>query len=202
MTSSSMRVVARFASEIPRRDWCPCWLDGKPTVLDLARTAGGEYLVGGYSTSRNRASALTASLVVPPGHPKLSCARLRSTWLLSHLIEGTRLPELASAAGLRGITVLSDLLAQCPTDGRAGFRSDVAWRQPVSRAPLDLSGGRPTSGSELNIARQVIIRSGVVDALNPLVDSGIGRPRHLSLLGLLVACQLNALGSPPSGPPG
>ena len=83
-------------------------------VLDLATTAGGEYLVGGTSTSRNRASALTASLVVPPGHPKFSSARLRSTWLLSHLIAGTRLPELASAAGLRGITVLSDLLANVP----------------------------------------------------------------------------------------
>ncbi len=84
------------------------------TVLELATTAGGEYLVGGSSTSRNRASALTASLVVPPGHPKLSCARLRSTWLVSHLIAGTRLPELASAAGLRGTTVLSDLLAAVP----------------------------------------------------------------------------------------
>ena len=83
-------------------------------VLDLAKTAGGEYLVGGYSTSRNRASALTASLVVPLGHPKLSCGRLRSTWLLSHLIAGTRLPELASAAGLQGITVLSDLLVNVP----------------------------------------------------------------------------------------
>ena len=64
----------------------------------------------------------------------------------------------------------------------------------MTRAPLDLGGGRPTSGAELNIARQVIIRSGVVDALSPLIDSGTGRPRHLSLLGLLVACQLNALG--------
>jgi hypothetical protein len=83
-------------------------------VLELAATADHEFLVGGYSTSRNRASGLTASLVVPPEHPKLSCARLRSTWLLSHLIAGTRLPELASAAGLRGITVLSDLLANVP----------------------------------------------------------------------------------------
>lgn len=83
-------------------------------VLDLAKTADGEYLAGGYSTSRNRASALTASLVVPPGHPKLSCARLRSTWLLSHLMAGTRLPELASAAGFQGITVLSDLLSHVP----------------------------------------------------------------------------------------
>jgi hypothetical protein len=83
-------------------------------VSDLAATADHEFLVGGYSTSRNRASALTASLMVPPGHPKLSCASLRSTWLLSHLIAGTRLPELAVAAGLRGVTVLSDLLADVP----------------------------------------------------------------------------------------
>jgi len=99
------------------------------TVLELATTAGGEYLVGSSSTSRNRASALTASLVVPPGHPKLSCARLRSTWLLSHLVAGTRLPELASAAGLRGITVLSDLLANVPPmdeqDSAQMLRGDI-----------------------------------------------------------------------------
>ena len=83
-------------------------------VLELAATADNEFLVGGYSTSRNRASALTASFEAPPGHPKLSCARLRSTWLLWHLMAGTRLPELAVAAGLRGVTVLSDLLADVP----------------------------------------------------------------------------------------
>ncbi len=83
-------------------------------VLDMAATADDEFLVGGYSTSRNRASALTASFEVPPGHLKLSCARLRSTWLLWHLMAGTRLPELAVAAGLRGVTVLSDLLADVP----------------------------------------------------------------------------------------
>jgi hypothetical protein len=64
----------------------------------------------------------------------------------------------------------------------------------VNRAPLDLGGGRPTSGADLNVARQVIIGSGVLDALSPLIELGVGRPRHLSLLGLLVACQLNALG--------
>ena len=83
-------------------------------ILELAATADNEFLVGGYSTSRNRASALTASFEVPPGYPKLSCARLRSTWLLWHLTAGTRLPELAVAAGLRGVTVLSDLLADVP----------------------------------------------------------------------------------------
>jgi len=92
----------------------PVLAQWESTILDLAATADHEFLVGGYSISRNRASALTASLMVPPGHPKLSCARLRSTWLLWHLMASTRLPELAVAAGLRGVTVLSDLLADVP----------------------------------------------------------------------------------------
>jgi hypothetical protein len=61
------------------------------------------------------------------------------------------------------------------------------------RAPLDLSRGRPTSGAELNVARQLVERSGVVEALEPTMDAKVGRPRHLSLLGFFVACQLNAL---------
>jgi hypothetical protein len=83
-------------------------------VLDLAATAGEEFLVGGRSTSRNRAGALAASLVVGNGHPSFSAPRLRSTWLVTHLAMGTRLPELARAAGLQGVTVLSDLLAFVP----------------------------------------------------------------------------------------
>jgi len=83
-------------------------------IIELASTAGDQFLVGGYSSSRNRASALTSGLEVPPGHPRLSAARLRSTWLLWHLIAGTRLPELAAAAGLQGVTVLSDLLPAIP----------------------------------------------------------------------------------------
>jgi hypothetical protein len=88
-----------------------CW---ESEVLDLAATAGGEFLVGGYSTSKNRAGALAAWLVVPNGHPRFSASRLRSTWLVAHLTLGTRLPELARAAGLQGVTVLSDLLPHIP----------------------------------------------------------------------------------------
>jgi hypothetical protein len=90
-------------------------------ILDLAATAEDEFLVGGRSISRNRASSLTASLVVPAAHPPLSASRLRSTWLLWHINAGTRLPELAGAAGLKGVTVLSDLLSFLdPTpEGRA-----------------------------------------------------------------------------------
>jgi len=83
-------------------------------VLDLKATAGDEYLVGGYSTARNRAGSLAAPLVVPSGCPSFSASRLRSTWLVAHLAMGTRLPELARAAGMQGVTVLSDLLPFVP----------------------------------------------------------------------------------------
>ena len=83
-------------------------------VLELKATAGDQYLVGGYSRARNRSGAQAASLVVPNGCPKFSASRLRSTWLVAHLAMGTRLPELTGAAGLQGVTVLSDLLPYVP----------------------------------------------------------------------------------------
>jgi hypothetical protein len=92
-------------------------------IVKLASTAGDQFLVGGYSLSRNRTSALTSSLEVPLGHPRLSAARLRSTWLLWHLTSGTRLPELAAAAGLQGVTVLSDLLPAVPPVAEVEARS-------------------------------------------------------------------------------
>ena len=63
----------------------------------------------------------------------------------------------------------------------------------MSRAPIDTDHGRPTSAGELNVARQLVQKSGLVDILSPCLDTGVGRPRHLSLEGLLVALQLNAL---------
>ena len=63
----------------------------------------------------------------------------------------------------------------------------------MTRAPIDTSDGRPTSGAELNVARQLIDRSGVAAKLAPFLNLEVGRPRHLSLEGFLVALQLNAL---------
>jgi hypothetical protein len=88
----------------------PVLADWECEVLELAQIAEDEALVGAVSESDNRTHHLTAKLVLPLGCPAYSPARLRSTWLLSHLSRGTRLPELASAAGLKGVTVLSDLL--------------------------------------------------------------------------------------------
>ena len=112
-------------------------------VLELAATAEDAFLVGGHSTVKNRASSLAASLVVPPGHPRLSAARLRSTWLLWHLNAGTRLPELAAAAGLQGITVLSDLLelvvpmSECEADELLRGASTLTRRTSRRRAEDD-----------------------------------------------------------------
>ena len=83
-------------------------------IVDLAHTAGTEYLVGGRSKSRNRTGHLVARLSVPTGHPPLAPARLRSSWLLWHVEHGTRLPELCQAAGIQGPAVLSDLLPLVP----------------------------------------------------------------------------------------
>jgi hypothetical protein len=94
-------------------------------LVDLATAAGDELLVGDLRTNRNLASALAARLEVGRGHPRLSMGRLRSTWLVHHLTMGTRLTELARAAGLSGVTVLSDLLE---------FVAPVA--EPAARAML------------------------------------------------------------------
>ncbi len=90
-------------SVVVRAEW-------EHTVLELASSAGGAFLVGGGSVSSNRTSHLTESLVVPTGHPRLVPARLRSTWLLGHLLAGTRLAELCQAAGLKRLNACSDLI--------------------------------------------------------------------------------------------
>ena len=63
----------------------------------------------------------------------------------------------------------------------------------MRRAPIDTSGGRPTSAGELNILRQLVMKSGVIAVLDSHVDSEVGRPRQLNLKAMLVAMQVNAL---------
>ncbi len=61
------------------------------------------------------------------------------------------------------------------------------------RSAVDAGGGVQPSPEEFSIARQVIKKSRLVAALESHVGSEVGRPRHLSLEGLLVAMQVNAL---------
>lgn len=112
VTVRGQAVLVRVGA--PSERVVPVLAEWQDEVLGLVGTAGDEFLVGGHSMARNRAGALAASLVVGNGHPRFSASRLRSTWLVTHLARGTRLPELARAAGLEGVTVLSDLLAFVP----------------------------------------------------------------------------------------
>ncbi|MGA2529091.1 MAG: hypothetical protein ABSG36_08005 [Acidimicrobiales bacterium] len=61
------------------------------------------------------------------------------------------------------------------------------------RPPLDLSGGRRPTTEEFSLARQIVRRSRVLEALSPHFEVEVGRPRHLPLEALLVALQMNAL---------
>ena len=63
----------------------------------------------------------------------------------------------------------------------------------MRRAPLDTAGGRPTTAAELQTALRIVHRSGVLERLTPEFENEVGRPRTLTLIGFLVAAQLNAL---------
>jgi hypothetical protein len=108
VTASASGVVVEVGEPAARS--VVALVDWEDELLWLAANAEDQFLVGGNSTSTRRTGHLTERLMTPTGHPRLAPARLRSTWLLAHLRAGTRLPELCRAAGLEGVTVLSDLL--------------------------------------------------------------------------------------------
>ena len=78
-------------------------------VLALADDAGNGRLVAG-STSKNAAAKAAARVVIDQGHVSLSAKRLRSSWLVAHLVNRTPLPALLEAAGLKSLASLSDLV--------------------------------------------------------------------------------------------
>jgi hypothetical protein len=88
---------------VVRADW-------EEEIQALAAEAGAEPLIGRHPPSKNRVAHVTKRLVFPAGHPVLSPPRLRSTWLLTLLDEGVRLPELCAVAGIKGFTAFADLM--------------------------------------------------------------------------------------------
>jgi hypothetical protein len=80
-------------------------------LADLALDAGDGPLVGGpMRKRRNWIGQFQSRVLLSARTPRFSASRLRSTWLLNQITAGTRLPELAAAAGLETVTVLSDLM--------------------------------------------------------------------------------------------
>jgi hypothetical protein len=55
------------------------------------------------------------------------------------------------------------------------------------RAAIDTGGGRATGETDLQVARQLISKAGVLPVLTPLLETGVGRPRTLPLEAFLVA---------------
>jgi hypothetical protein len=105
-------VVIDVCSPIPRI--VPVLAEFEDELLELASLAGGDFLVGGEAKSKNKASRALARYESGPGRPRLNASRARSTWLLRHLILGTRLPELAQAAGFTNVSSLDELLPYVP----------------------------------------------------------------------------------------
>ena len=101
----------------------------------LELTPEGGFVYGGVGTHKNAASAAVSRIRLDPAGPQLELGRLRSTWLLTHLTLGTRVPELMAAAGLVSMTPLSDMAefvppldpdpARCAVVSRAMVRGAV-----------------------------------------------------------------------------
>ncbi|MHB1775732.1 MAG: hypothetical protein ACYCU7_07080 [Acidimicrobiales bacterium] len=115
-----------------------------PHLLCLAREAGDEPIIGGVKPDRR--SVTTGLLGRVEGGadlPQLEPARLRSTWIATHLRAGVRIDVLMEAAGLSGPATLADLAryldASDPATANALLRGDVRdWvtPQPSTTAPL------------------------------------------------------------------
>jgi len=71
-------------------------------LLEIARLTRGGLLIGGTTRGRRNVTRGPMDRVVGGEDlPRLETARLRSTWLLTHLRARTPLPTLMTAAGLR-----------------------------------------------------------------------------------------------------
>jgi hypothetical protein len=98
----------------PRPRVVPVLTAHEDEIVRLAEEAGDGYLVGGTTTHRNRTNEISARFEDGHNHPKLAPARLRSTWIVTHLRIGTRLPELLDAAGTKRIETFDALLKYVP----------------------------------------------------------------------------------------
>lgn len=87
-------------------------------LLRLAQAAGSGLLIGGSMCGRRNVTRGPLDRIVGGKDlPRLETARLRSSWLLTHLRACTPLPALMQAAGLTTVRPLEDLLHHCSISG-------------------------------------------------------------------------------------
>lgn len=109
-------VLVQVGAPSPRD--VPVLKEYEDELLALAAEVGDEYLVGGHTTHRNRTNEIVAKFEDGHAHLRLDPKKLRSTWIVTHLTIGTRLPELLEAAGTYRVETFDTLLAYVPPMGR------------------------------------------------------------------------------------
>ncbi len=104
----------------PRRVVCLSRYEDR--LAEPAASAGEDLLIGGSILGRHNVTSVTLGrLLQDTSVPPLVVSRLRSTWLVSHLVANTPLPVIMRAAGLKTVRPLEDLLECAPgyTDAEA-----------------------------------------------------------------------------------
>jgi hypothetical protein len=82
---------------------------------DLPPAAGDDLLIGGSVLGRHNVTSVTLGRVLQDSSVgPLVVGRLRSTWLVAHLVANTPLPLIMHAAGLKTVRPLEDLLDFAP----------------------------------------------------------------------------------------
>lgn len=97
-------------------------------------TPAGGLLYGGAAVNKSAASEAVARIRLDPAGQALELGRLRSTWLVTHLTAGTRVPELMAVAGLDSMTALSDMAEFVPPLDEDPVRCALAARVMVRGA--------------------------------------------------------------------
>jgi hypothetical protein len=89
-------------------------------LTGLAFVAGDHLLIGGSMLGRHNVTSVTLGrLLLDTSLTPLVVSRLRSTWLVAHLIANTPLPLVMRAAGLKTVRPLEDLLEYAPAHSEA-----------------------------------------------------------------------------------
>lgn len=91
----------------------PVRVDYADRVLEYAKEAGGDYVIGGEPHA-SKVSNQIARFTYGAETPKLILTRLRSTWVRDLLVRGVPPTELRRALGLSTYSFLRDVLPEVP----------------------------------------------------------------------------------------
>lgn len=99
----------------PRPRDVVCLAEYEDLVAQLADARGDALLIGGQRQGRHNVTSVALNgMIRDSSLPPLVVGRLRSTWLTTHLAANTPLRVIMTAAGLRTVRPLEDLIEYAP----------------------------------------------------------------------------------------